>query len=292
MDQESLVTTLQTNGLISESVARMVIDLHKKSGKPTGKILFEKKFIDEKRLYRFLIDRYHINPDTYAAGKNYEFAGLTLPKYHVSGDFYGFFPLAEGRVAITLSDVSGKGLEAGILALALSDLLQHSIHMGSIIPSMIMRKINEISMQFFSSDQFATFIIMILDMHSSTIEVCGAGSPPILVFRRKSGRIDEIHPKGIPIGIIPDYIYTGSRFDLEKGDTILLYSDGAYESQNLRGDFYGVERVKELLAKNAQKAPSKLIRTLIRQLKWFTLFKSLNDDTTYISIQRLRSKRR
>jgi len=292
MDQETLVTTLQANGLITEHIAQMVLDLHKKNGIPTGKILFEKKFLDEKKFYNFLKEKYELNTNTYDSGKDYEIAGITLPKFIVSGDFFGFFPLADGQVAITLSDVSGKGLEAGILAMALADLLRNSISMGSIIPSQIMRKINDISMIFFNDDQFATFIVLILDTHSGTVEYCGAGSPPILVYRYKTDSIEEVPPKGIPIGIIPDYIFTGSRIEMEKGDTILLYTDGAYECQNWQGEFYGLDRIKSNLMRNNKKAPKKLIEALLRSLRRFALFRSRNDDTTYIAIQRLRRKRK
>ncbi|MDH5655686.1 MAG: serine/threonine-protein phosphatase, partial [Spirochaetia bacterium] len=152
--------------------------------------------------------------------------------------------------------------------------------------------INQISIDFFSDTQFATFIVLILDQHSGTVEFCGAGSPPILVYRHKRQEIEEIHPKGIPVGIMEDYIFSQSRFELGKGDTILMFTDGAYECENWSGEFYGMERILNTFHKNAKRNAFKIIKKMISNLKWFTKLKSRNDDTTYIAIKRLLIKKK
>ena len=291
MNQLELLQTLQTNELISSAHAKKVLDIHTETNRPVGSILFEKKYLNEKKLYKFIINEYGINQSNYDSGVNYDIAGITLPKFGVSGDFFGFFPLDEGKVAITLSDVSGKGLEAGLLALVLSDMLQN-LKMGSIVPAQIMKTINQISIDFFTDMQFATFIVIILDTHSGTLEFCGAGSPPLLVYRHKLKVIEEIHPKGIPVGIMDDFIFTQSRFDMQKGDVILMFTDGAYECQNWGGEYYGMERIKSTLMENALKPAPKLLKKMISRLKLFTMLKSRNDDTTYIAIQRLLVKKK
>jgi len=290
MKQLELLETLRANNLITDSNAKKVLKIHSETNDPVGHILFKKKYLDEKKLYKFIINEYGINQNNYNSGLSYDIAGITLPKFGVSGDFFGFFPLDEGKVAITLSDVSGKGLEAGLLALVLSNMLQN-LKMGSIVPSQIMKKINEISIDFFTDMQFATFIVLILDTHSGTVEFCGAGSPPLLIYRNKQKYVEEIHPKGIPVGIMDDYIFSQSRFEIGRGDVILMFTDGAYECQNWGGEYYGMERIKNTLQINALKPAPKILKKMISSLKFFTKFKSRNDDTTYIAIQRCAVKK-
>jgi sigma-B regulation protein RsbU (phosphoserine phosphatase) len=140
--------------------------------------------------------------------------------------------------------------------------------------------------------QFATFIVLILDTHSGTAEFCGAGSPPLLIYRHKRKTVDEIHPKGIPVGIMDDYVFSQTRFELEKGDVILMFTDGAYECQNWSGEFYGMDRIKIKLQENALRPAPKILKKMISSLRFFTMLRSRNDDTTYIAIQRLLFKKR
>ena len=292
MDQIQLINLLKSNNLINPKKAKTVLSIHEKTGKGVGRILFEKRYLNEKKLYKYIQKEYGINQEEFKnSGPNYDILGITLPKFGVSGDFFGFFPLEDGKVAVTLSDVSGKGLEAGLLALVLSNMLR-DMKMGSIIPSMIMKQINQVSIDFFTDMQFATFIVLILDTYSGTVEFCGAGSPPILVYRYKKNQIEEIHPKGIPVGIEHDYVFSQSRFELEKGDTILMFTDGAYECQNWSKEFYGMKRIHEVYLAHARLPLKKLLKKFISQLRWFTFFKSRNDDTTYVAIQRRRIKKK
>ncbi len=286
MELTGFLDVLVEHGLITKKDSEQVAALSEATGESAGEILVRSKFLNEKQLYSFIQNQLGMNPQVLYEDKKFSVAGLTVPKFSVSGDFYGAFPLDEGRVAITLSDVSGKGLEAGILAILLANLLRQSVRMSNTIPSTIMRKINLLSKEFFRAEQFATFIVMIVDFQTSTVEFCCAGSPPILVYRKQGGEVEELEVTGIPIGIFHDFLFTGRRCALNRGDVILLYTDGAYEAQNWKGEFYGIERIKKSFKRNVRKAADRLLLALKRELRLFSAFRGLNDDTTFIVIKK------
>lgn len=284
-----VINILKDYGLIDAAQADRLFSLIQANPElPVGRLLINERMLNEKQLYRFICKNLGMNPNFIFSDRNYDIAGLTVPKFSVSGDFYGYFPLDEGRLAITLSDVSGKGLEAGLLAIELADLLKQSIKMKSVIPSTLMRKVNTISKEFFGEEQFATFIILILDMHSGTVEFCCAGSPPILVYRAREKRVEELDVKGIPVGIYSDFLFNGGRCNLATGDILLMYTDGAYEAESIKKQFYGIERIKKNLIRWSSKPTRKILSHFWRDLKIFTLFKGMNDDTTYIAIKKNR----
>ncbi|HMW58790.1 MAG: serine/threonine-protein phosphatase [Leptospirales bacterium] len=286
MDEDHILTLLAEHALIREDQAARVKEIHASTGRPTGSILLSERFLDEKQLYAFICQDLGMNPASVYQDKFYEISGLTIPKFEVSGDFYGSFMLDEGRIALTLSDVSGKGIEAGLLAILLANILRTGVRMKNIIPSMILRKVNHASTRFFGEEQFATFIVLILDMHSGTVEFCCAGSPPILVYRRRENYVEQLEVKGIPVGIYDDFLFNGSRTSIEKGDVILMYTDGAYENQNFRNEYFGLRRVKDSLRKNSPRTARKIIHAIKREIKLFSMFRGLNDDTTFVSIKR------
>lgn len=286
MEQEYLLNLLAEHSLITQDQAAHVLAAQQNSQKPAGTILVEENILQEKQLYDFICNNLGMNPAAIYKDRAYEIAGLTIPKFEVSGDFYGSFELEPGRIAITLSDVSGKGLEAGMLAILLANILKTGVRMKNIIPSMILRKVNTASKRFFGEEQFATFIVLIIDMHSGTVEFCCAGSPPILVYRRREDAVEQLEVKGIPVGIYDDFMFNGSRTNIEKGDIILMYTDGAYENQNIRDDYFGLRRLKDMLKKHAHRPAQSIVRALKREIQWFSMFKGFNDDTTLIAIKR------
>ncbi|MEQ8351649.1 MAG: PP2C family protein-serine/threonine phosphatase [Leptospiraceae bacterium] len=290
LDEIAILEVLTDHGLITPEKKQEVVDLYNETGKPPGHILVRKRILQEKHLYKFICKDLGMNPTRPYSTRSYTIAGLTVPKFRTSGDFYGIFPMSDGRIALTLSDVSGKGLEAGILAILLGNLLREGIRMQNIVPNAIMKKINLASRSFFGEDQFATFVVMLLDLYSGTVEYCAAGSPPILVYRHKEGIIEELDQRNIPVGIYEDFQFKGNSLNLDKGDMLLAYTDGAFESRGLRGDMYGVHRLKNAFLRLKDKKLSRLLSGLKSDMRRFSLLRGLADDTTYLSIVRHRKR--
>ncbi|MCS7205629.1 MAG: serine/threonine-protein phosphatase [Leptospiraceae bacterium] len=247
--------------------------------------LYENKLINEKKLYQLNQSEFELNESKVIKIKDFEIYGKTYPKYYISGDFFGIFQLKDSRVFITLSDVSGKGLEAGILALMLSYYITHELNYTSLTPQALLKKINQLSLEIFDDIKFATFTILLLDLLSGTIEYAAAGCPPLLHYIHRENTLKEIDLLNIPLGIENDFIFKGKKIDLNPGDVILCYTDGAYEQENKKGQQYGLERLKKALKKNLNKSSKHLVQKLYFDLRFFRMFVPQFDDTTYLVIK-------
>ncbi|MBX7056780.1 MAG: SpoIIE family protein phosphatase [Leptospirales bacterium] len=284
--EDQLLQLLCDHGLLDGAGMARVERRMTAAAMAPGRALAEERLLDESRLYQIIQRDLGMNSPLQTVYRTYTICGQTLPRFKVSGDFYGYFWLDEGRLAITLSDVSGKGLEAGLLALLLGNLLRQSVRMKNVIPSVIMRKINQASASFFGVEQFATFTVLIVDMHSGTAEFSSAGTPPMLFYRHRERSIEEIDMRNIPVGIDENWMYSGRRTDINKGDVILLFTDGAYEAQNFSNEYYGIERIKNTLHAGSKGDARQVLSRQRRALRWFSLLRGLNDDTTYVAIKR------
>ncbi len=246
--------------------------------------LFGNKIINERKLNQLNEKLFFINRNQIFSFKNFSVYGKTYPKFFTSGDFYGVFPLKDSRVVVILSDVSGKGLNAALLAFMLFYYVNNELHMSSMIPQILLKKVNEICLQIFDDIQFATFSLLILDLLSGSVEYSAAGCPPLLHYKFREQLIEEVDTYNIPLGIEKDFLYKGKTIDFNFGDVILLYTDGAYEQTNKKKQIYGIERLKKSFKKNVHKKPKTLVRKLYWDLKLFSLFVSPTDDTTYVVI--------
>jgi serine phosphatase RsbU (regulator of sigma subunit) len=174
--------------------------------------------------------------------------GLTIhSEYHpareVGGDFFQILPgEVPGTVLIAVGDVTGKGLQAGMLvALIIGAIRSAAQHSSD--PSNILSEVNK---QLCERQQAsATCIILRIDQ-DGTVIVANAGQlPPYL-----NGREVEIEG-ALPIGIIADADFSVASFTLEEGDSLLLMSDGVVEAQDSRGTFFGFERIDAMLRQRA-----------------------------------------
>lgn len=291
MDDLQVLDVLFEHELLPFERKGEIQEMVRKSTDPLGAFLVKKKLLSERALYRFITRDLGMNSKEVFRFKDYEITGRTIPKYRTSGDFFGIVPLSNSRVAVTLCDVAGKGIEAALLTIHLANLLNSGVDMSSVVPSSVMKKVNIISRAFFEVDRYSTFVFIILDLLSGTVEYSAAGSPPLLRYAYRENEVEELDTRNIPIGIFDDFQYRGSRSDLNPGDAILLFTDGAYEGEDLQGRAYGIDRMKRVFKKYARQSTRSLLRHLIFDWRRHSIFRRQADDTTYLVLRRVKKKR-
>jgi len=158
----------------------------------------------------------------------------------VGGDFYDIFELEHGRVGVVIGDVSGKGLEAATLTSLAKNTIKAYAYEGN-SPAEVMTRTNDVVRKALTSAVFITVFFGILDIDSGTLIYCSAGHPPG-ILKRKTSKTELLITSSPVIGAFFSLNFIEDDVKMEKGDTLILYTDGVTEAR-CNGEFFGEEKL-------------------------------------------------
>jgi phosphoserine phosphatase RsbU/P len=209
-----------------------------------------------------------------------DLAGFNAACRTVGGDYYDFFPYPDGRVALALGDVSGKGMPASLMMMALQARVQVLAEDPGNLAE-FMTRLNKATCAKCPSNRFITFFFCVLDATAGTLDFANAGhNPPIVV--RASGKAEMLGDGGPVLGILPLASYIEERISLQKGDMLVLYSDGVTEANDVDLNEYGEERFIEVLKKRRTEPASAIVEAVTKSLAEFAAGAPQADDITLL----------
>lgn len=215
----------------------------------------------------------------------YQFFDYYEAAKHVGGDYFDYIKLPEGKLAVVLADVAGKGVPAALLmARLLSSTRNHLLSISN-----EHNVLTDINAEMSSADfgfRFITYLLMILDPNEHTITLSNAGHmPPIQIH--SEGQIVEVGEEysGMPIGVQRDQAYEEYTFPLAPEDTILIYTDGITEAMTPKRELFGTKRLISSI-QNGPRNPEKLIKSIIREVDRFSEEQPQHDDMCLVAFQR------
>jgi phosphoserine phosphatase RsbU/P len=206
--------------------------------------------------------------------------GINLSAHQLSGDFYDFFSLPDGRLYFILGDVSGKGVNAALLMSKASSLfrcLGKDIHE----PGRLLARINQEMCETSTRGMFVTAIAGLYDPGSQRICLVNAGHPPALLFG-PDGRGKAFSAETTPLGIVPDQQFEGVEFSLGEG-CLYLYSDGVTEGCLADGTEMGMEGLIRCLKKVNKLPAAERLGVVVKEFQHEA--SSLRDDITLLLIE-------
>ena len=195
-----------------------------------------------------------------------EIPGLDLgagyaPARELGGDFYDFLPSGEGRLALALGDVSGKGTAAALFAsLAVGVLREHGVE-HRCPPAEVLASLNQRLHSRRLEGRFIAMAFAVYDAHFRTLTIANAGVPRPLVIR--DGSVEIVRVVGVPLGLFPEAEYEEVSLQLHPGDVVILASDGIHEAENENGEQFGVERLAAVVS---ALPPDSSARTIAEQV--------------------------
>lgn len=208
---------------------------------------------------------------------------FTRPANEIGGDLVDYIQLNKKRFGVVLADVAGKGLGAALFMAKLQATLRAVVTDYDSLTE-LGQKINSIFHQDSLPNSFASLVYLELQANSGQVRFINAGHMPPVMIRRN--RIKEM-PKGEPaLGLLPDSTYKEHSLELEEGDILLVYSDGLTEAQNELGEFFGEQRLFELLPKLRDLSPQKLGERLLQQVDQFIADARVKDDLSLCVLTR------
>ena len=212
-----------------------------------------------------------------------DLAGFNVPCRTVGGDYYDFFPYG-GSVGLALGDVSGKGMPASLMMMA----LHARVHVLAESPGDLgafMARLNKATCAACPSNRFITFFFSVLDGATGELRFANAGhNPPVIV--RAAGDAEMLEGGGPVLGVLSIAPYSEQSASLAPGDLLVLYSDGVTEANNPDFDEFGEERFVRVLTENRARPASQIVEAVTTALKEFTAGAPQTDDITLVVARR------
>jgi len=222
----------------------------------------------------------------------WQLATYWQPARMVSGDFYDFIRLPDGRLGIVIGDVTDKGMPAALVMANTRSVLRAVIasaaRKGHETPGKLLARANNLLCEDMPQKMFVTCQLAILEPESGRLCYANAGHP--LPYLWTGDGLDELCAAGMPLGLMPRMTYEDKETILNPGDRMLMYSDGLSEAHNPQGEMFGTEHLRWLLSipSEVPSASEELIRYVTGQLAGFTgPGWEQEDDVTLLVLERL-----
>ncbi len=218
-----------------------------------------------------------------------EISAVSLPASEVGGDYFDYFKISDHEVGFFICDVSGHGVASGLLLSGLRSCM-HLILEDSTNPKLIIEKLNRMIRKTQSRKMFVTAIFAIIDLQKNKCTLFNAGHLPPYKISGGSMEIFRIKKHGLGLGAMNIVESEGAGnevlFDFNKGDKLVLYTDGVNEAMNENKSEYGLDNLELFLNNNASKKSNELIKGILSDVRKFTNNSMQRDDLTLLIIQR------
>ncbi len=221
--------------------------------------------------------------------KDLDIAGYMEPADEIGGDYYDVLS-TDGVVTIGMGDVTGHGLESGILMVMTQTAIRTLKEIGEVDPVKFLDAINRtIYKNVCRMKSEKNLTLVILTYAQGKVSISGQHEETIVV--RKGGKIERINTieLGFPIGLyeeITDFI-NHTIIELEVGDGIVLYTDGIPEAYNMNKKQYGLDKLHEIISQNWHQSADEIKQAIIDDVKQFIGEQTIFDDITLLVIKQL-----
>jgi serine phosphatase RsbU (regulator of sigma subunit)/ketosteroid isomerase-like protein len=207
------------------------------------------------------------------------------PAREVGGDFYEFFELDDGRLALVVGDATGKGVPAALVMTATCAFLGGVATASGASPGEALAQVNEAMLDRIPPNMFVTCFYAILEPKSGHLIYANAGHN-LPCCSHENAATTELNARGMPLGLMPGMSYEEKETVLVPGDCALFYTDGLIEAHNPQGEMFGTPRLRSLLVERSEDGRG-LSTTLLEELKRFTGegWKQ-EDDITLLTLER------
>jgi len=214
-----------------------------------------------------------------------DLAGYNLPCRTVGGDYFDYLPYGDGKLALLVGDVAGKGMPAALLMASLQAHAQALTENGGDVRNVV-AKLNKAVTSRSPGNRFVTFFLAVFDPSDSTLTYTNAGhNPPMLI--RADGSIERLQEGGMVLGIFAGACFEQKTTRFDPGDILVLYSDGVVEAcpANTEDEF-GEERLGRIVGANGALDLQRIIERVMEDLRAWCGDGSYADDVTIMLARR------
>lgn len=237
-------------------------------------------------------------PTTPPEIEGWEISAALVSARETSGDFFDLIPLWDGKLGVVIADVADKGIGAALyMALARTLLRTYIVEYSTrypesyaLHPERVLSTVNECILHDTNSDLFVTVFVGILDPQLSTLTYGNAGHNPPYLFCRHPKRgeapLRALVNTGIPLGVLPERTWERGSIVFSPGDLLLMYTDGITEARSSPHDFYGDERLREVVRAHLDDSAQAVREAVLADVQRFMGDRPQSDDISLLVLKR------
>lgn len=218
----------------------------------------------------------------------FEVYGINVPAHQVGGDYFDYIKVDGQHLGIAIADVSGKGVPASLI-MAICRSVLRSQATSNLSPSDVLKSVNRQLYPDIKEDMFISMLYLILDQ-SGGITLSRAGHDAPLLYKHDARNVIPIKPRGMVLGIDSGSVFDRLNSDftvpLERGDCLVLYTDGVTEALDNEGNEFGPERLVAAICASAPNGAQAVVTRAIDDVRDFAGSTPQNDDITLIAIRK------
>jgi len=227
-----------------------------------------------------------LNPLNILEREHYQVMGFTRAAKGVGGDYFDFQELPGKKLALLISDVSGKSISASLVMVLIKTVVVTYIELFKKIRSdEISSAINKIMAKQAHIDKFATMMFTIFDPETRILQFTNGGQGPLFVYRAKDKVCTIAKQMGLPLGIDEDNEYHISKMQLFPGDMVVLYTDGISEAWNPSKEEFGLHRLRQKIMDYASLNVDVIVKKTVEDVDGFCNGAEQHDDMTLVILK-------
>jgi serine phosphatase RsbU (regulator of sigma subunit) len=211
-----------------------------------------------------------------------EVKGISIPAREVGGDFFNYFELPGGQIAVLVGDVSGKGISAALLMANIQATLRARLPLEADLAKLTAAVDQEIEAST-PPGVYATLFLAILDPEAKSLRYVNAGHHPQFLVRGDT--IVPLTSGGMPVGLFAGHGYTERAVQLADDDLLFFYTDGLVEVENEAGEMFGAERLEALLHAQGRNGIDTLLERAESGVRTFRGAAEPFDDLTIMALR-------
>jgi len=211
-----------------------------------------------------------------------EVKGISIPAREVGGDFFNYFELPGGQVAVLVGDVSGKGISAALLMANIQATLRARLPLEPDLARLASAIDGEIEAST-PPGVYATLFLGILDPEGKTLRYVNAGHHPQFLIRGDG--IEALSSSGMPVGLYAGQGYVERAVQLADNDLLFFYTDGTVEVENEQTEMFGPERLESLLRTHRDQGVDGLLERIEESVRRFRGAAEPFDDVTIMALR-------
>lgn len=223
-------------------------------------------------------------------GSDFTFNGISIcsgmiTSSEIGGDFFDYFTFGDNRLGLIIADVSGHGVQAGMVTTAAKAGLHTLLSLGVATASGLLRGMNRAVFATARHTLLMTCLIMLIDLEERQLSYANAGHNFPYLFRRNTHQLEQLQNcSGFPLGFEPDGGFQEFTVDFNPGDRIVLYTDGLIECMNQQGEDFGYSRLEKILMEGNYLSPVALKTLLFESVLDFSGSSAVEDDMTVMVV--------